>query len=84
MEIKGRPWFQMTDYAETCKDDIKEIAPQILGIFQARYKILENYVDAGHIKAVKWLQRIGFKLDAEPIPYGVSQLPFYRFEWAAE
>ncbi len=41
--------------------------------------ILINYVDARNRKSIVWLKRLGFTI-LEPEPWGVSQLPFHRFE----
>ena len=43
-----------------------------------RYTRLENYVDARHTRAVKWLKWLGFTLD-EPAPYGPDKMLFHRF-----
>lgn len=43
------------------------------------YKILENYVDSRHEKAVKWLRWLGFRIHA-PEPYGPDGAPFHKFD----
>jgi hypothetical protein len=50
---------------------------------QARWhKLLVNYVDARHARAVKWLRWLGFTMyPAEP--FGPDQVPFHRFEMRA-
>ena len=47
---------------------------------QERWDTLENYVDARHHLAVRWLKWLGFKMD-DPAPYGVDGLPFHKFHW---
>jgi hypothetical protein len=42
------------------------------------YSRLENWVDARHTRAVKWLKWLGFAVD-DPQPYGVEGVPFHRF-----
>ena len=45
-----------------------------------RFSTLENYVDARHMDAVRWINWLGFEV-SDPEPYGVSQLPFHRFSY---
>lgn len=43
------------------------------------YDQLENWVDARHVVAIRWLRWLGFTLyPAEP--FGVRGLPFHRFD----
>lgn len=43
-----------------------------------RYSRLENWVDARHTRAVKWLKWLGFTLEPA-VPYGPYKMPFHRF-----
>jgi hypothetical protein len=43
------------------------------------YPHLENYVDVRNELSIKWLRWLGFQFDPQPIPYGVWEMPFFRF-----
>ncbi len=49
--------------------------PQMLELFPH----LVNYVDARHVISVRWLKRMGFHFDPDPVPYGPFGMDFYRF-----
>lgn len=74
----GNPWLvgtpQLEDHAiaflRRCKGHVAEmlrVAP-----------VLENYVDTRNLRAMLWLDWLGFELDP-PQPYGVLQRPFHKF-----
>jgi len=50
---------------------------------QARWSRLENFVDARHHVAVRWLEWMGFDLD-EPAPYGLDGMDFHKFHWEGD
>lgn len=75
----GVPWMisttSMDKYAVTflrhCRDQVLEVLKS--------YAWLVNYVDARNIRAMRWLEWLGFEIDAEPQPYGAFSMPFYKF-----
>ncbi len=79
----GVPWMIGTElldkYAATF---LRRCRAPILEIF-AGYDILVNHVDARNKKAIKWLGFMGFKVEKEPVTYGVEKLPFHRFSMGA-
>ena len=50
------------------------------GIFDAQYQRLENYVDAGNGKIIRWLEWLGFSFDQSPVisATGHRVLRFWR------
>lgn len=44
----------------------------------ARYGNLRNFVDARNVRAIRWLEAMGFTLE-EPKPYGALNMNFHRF-----
>lgn len=44
------------------------------------YDRLVNYVDSRNDRTIRWLKWLGFRFDPHPMPYGVFNMPFYRFE----
>lgn len=45
-----------------------------------KYIVLQNYVDARHERAVRWIGWLGFEI-SDPAPLGPDGLPFHRFRW---
>jgi hypothetical protein len=76
----GSPWLLGTDevlkYGFTFLRLSKRYVPRMLEMFP----VLSNYVDARHERAIRWLRWLGFKLDNNSVPYGLWNMPFYRFE----
>lgn len=80
LEGTGSPWMLATVQVEHFPGALTKIGMQYCGVSLSEFPHLINFVDARNTKAIRWLRRLGFQLDAEPIPYGHAQLPFYRFE----
>lgn len=74
------PWFLGTDRISLYPRLLIADARRYVVALQRRFPLLVNYIDARNTTSMKWLNRLGFKLDSEPVPYGVAGLPFYRFE----
>ena len=81
MSNTGAPWLLMSDEPVKHKDVFKQVTPHALVVLQQGFTKLENWVDAENEVAIRWLKKIGFTFDKDPVPYGVSGDPFYRFEW---
>lgn len=79
----GTPWMiaskeldkHAVAFIRLCREPIMEI----LG----GYDTLINHVDARNKRAIRWLKWIGFKVESEPKEFGLSKLPFHRFEMEA-
>lgn len=80
MGVVGVPWLMTTPA-------ILDVSPLVFArIYRGevaemlrRFPVLENYVDARYLGAVRMLKLAGFHLDA-PIPFGAGRAPFCRFE----
>jgi hypothetical protein len=76
----GSPWLlgtpEIRKHAKTFLRLNRQYVPRMLDLFP----VLVNYVDARHTVAIRWLKRLGFLFDPEPVAYGLWGLPFYRFE----
>ena len=46
-------------FARECK--------RLLGVFDEHYRHLDNFVDAGNERIIRWLDWLGFTFDAEPV-----------------
>lgn len=75
----GVPWLLSTDLTEKHWAKTARLSRQWVRYQRQRYDLLVNFVDARHIKAIKWLEWLGFTI-LPPEPYGPYGLPFSRFE----
>jgi hypothetical protein len=82
MEGIGIPWMLGTDEMSVCKRDIVLKSTVIVESMLTRYRRLHNYVDARNKASIRWLRWLGFTI-YDPVPYGMSQLPFHKFEMIA-
>ncbi len=83
LALMGTPWLLTSEnlgrHAVTFMHETHRYVDEL----KTRYSVLQNYVDARHEVAVKWLQRIGFTLD-NPTIFGIEQVPFHRLHWEAD
>lgn len=74
----GRPWMIGTSlldkYAMTFLRRCQPVVAEML----SDYKRLENYIDVRNVKAIAWLQWLGFEME-EPEPMGIYKKPFIKF-----
>lgn len=75
----GVPWMLATDEIALHARPFLRGNRRYFAIIREEYAYLENYVDARHSQAIRWLRWMGFEVDPKPEPYGVEQLPFHKF-----
>ena len=76
---RGYPWLIGTNRMEReARVFLRECRPQV-AVMRGVYNLLENYVDARNVKAVRWLRWLGFEI-APAAPYGDLGLPFHYFK----
>ena len=80
LALMGMPWLLTSEDLGRHTLTFMHETKRYIEDLQTRYSILQNYVDARHEVAIRWLEHIGFILD-DPIPFGVEQIPFHRFHW---
>lgn len=76
----GCPWLLGTDYVERNAQAFLRRSKPYLSKMLGTFPRLINYVDARNELSIRWLRWLGADIDLQPVPYGVSRLPFYRFE----
>ena len=57
---------------------MRRCKPQVLEIFKD-YDRLEHYVDVRNVRAIRWLQALGFTVEDDEQPYGIFKRPFRKF-----
>jgi hypothetical protein len=69
-------WFLGTDDIDKVKKSFYKYSKLILKFLSNDYDFVENYVPKDHIKTIKWLQWIGFKIENQQ--YFVDEYEFVR------
>lgn len=77
---KGYPWMLSSDLAFQYPVYMHKYSIKMLEYYKGKFDFLENYIDARNTVAIDWIARLGFFVEKEPVSYGVSKFPFYRFE----
>ena len=80
----GVPWMIGTKHLDALAVTFLRRCREPLLQVLKRYDRLVNYVDARNTRTIKWLTFMGFKVDKDPVPYGVFNLPFHRFSMVKE
>lgn len=74
----GIPWalgtFAVPQHGRAIARGSREVVQQ----YRTWYKLMVNYVDARHRRAVRWLSWLGFTIDPA-VPVGPDKVPFHRF-----
>lgn len=78
----GTPWMVGTDKLDLCWRALVEDARFFVQVFLEAYPVLLNVVDARNAKSIRWLKRLGFKVNA-PEPMGLAGELFHVFEFNA-
>lgn len=83
LSLMGMPWLLTSKNLEHHAITFMRETRRYMDDLKTRYLMLQNYVDARHEVAVRWIERIGFTLD-DPEIFGIDQLPFHRFHWETD
>lgn len=75
----GIPWMMTSKLMDKVAGQFLRVNRDRLDEMKEGHQLLVNYVDARNVKAIRWLKWLGFYI-FEAEPYGVSGLPFHRFE----
>lgn len=73
------PWMLASENLQFHSREFLRRSRDMVSMLRTTFPLMENYVDARNVAAIRWLHWVGFSLYyAEP--YGVAQLPFHRFD----
>jgi len=78
----GTGWLLTSDLVDRYPKAFWWACQHELASLLERWSGLTNAIDTRHTKAIRWAQRLGFRLDG-PQPHGRLGLPFQRF-WVAK
>ncbi len=79
LDGSGAPWMLGTPLLDGRHRTLGLVARRYLAEMSRVYAVLTNQVDARNAASIRLLEWLGFDL-GEPEPFGVSGLPFRRFE----
>jgi len=71
------PWALTTPVIEKKPKAFYRECKRIIKTMQALYGSLDNYVDGRHRKALRWAERLGFKVGVA-VPVGKDRIPFHK------
>lgn len=80
----GSPWLLGTTVLDTVPGALTRIGLRYRDVAKSLYPHLISYVDARNVKSIRWLKRLGFNVDDQPVPYGPRGMPFCKFELRSE
>lgn len=75
----GIGWMLTTEVVERRAKTFWRACCELLPAILRRWDVLTNAIDMRHEQAIRWADRLGFKLEA-PIEHGSERLPFAFFE----
>lgn len=75
----GVPWMLGTDLVEEHATAFLRRNRRYVKRMTRAYNYLVNYVDDRNVKAIAWLEWLGFTV-SEPQQFGALNMPFRRFE----
>ena len=76
---EGAPWMVGTKAIDQHAKVFLLESKLVLQAVLAEWSHLQNWVDARNVRAIRWLQFIGFTIHPAE-PYGEQNFPFHRFE----
>lgn len=79
-EDLGNPWFMSTDKFDEFSFTFARESKRVVSIMEAMYPKMINQVSIYHIKAIIWLQWLGFDVDQSKVYNSLlTDKPFYFF-----
>lgn len=75
----GEPWMVATYALERHARRFLRVSREVVNHWRKEYDVLENWVDARNIAALRWLSWLGATLEQPARPYGAEQRPFFHF-----
>ncbi len=75
----GCCWMLGTRHAERYPGMVTRIGMQYRDLALEIYPAFVNFVHAENTVSIRWLRRLGFTVDPEPVPLGPAGAPFHRF-----
>jgi hypothetical protein len=76
----GRPWMVGTHRLDRHARLFLRHCRHQVAVMHNHFPVLVNCVAAANTRAIRWLRWLGFQVDDNPIPIGLYDVPFYRFE----
>lgn len=75
----GLPWLLVSQEIESVPVQFVREARAFVRDARKQFPVLVNFESAANTVHLRWLRALGFQIAAEPEPFGLGGLPFYRF-----
>lgn len=82
MSDEGAPWMLAVEGVERLSRHLVTLGRRGVAQMLSVHPRLVNHVDARNTISIRWLERLGFTIEAAA-PFGVKGLPFHRFTMEA-
>lgn len=76
------PWLLATPAIRRYPVFFARSSRKVVAVWRQRYGAMRNYVDARHVRAVRWVQWMGFQV-SPAFPLGTSGALFHEFRMEA-
>lgn len=78
-KVYGVPWMVATDRLNTISSGFLKACKPAIEDMKKDVDFLVNFIDVENTVAMNWLEWLGFDIQEESQPHGVSQMPFKMF-----
>ncbi len=75
----GVPWMVSTPDVKHCAREVIVLGNRYTNMWQNKYPLLVNYVDARNEASMRWLKALGYSFIRLHEHYGAARIPFYEF-----
>lgn len=81
--MQATPWLLGTEAMKKYPREVLKFSRLMLERWRSQFPFMENYVDARHLRARRWLTFLGANGTLVP-EYGPYKKPFYRFTFGVD
>lgn len=79
VSVSGSPWLLGTDELDLYPSFLAKDSKPYVDLMHEYYPYLLNRVDVRNTKAIRWLQKLGFKMQYQ-MKHGPYAMPFWFFD----
>jgi hypothetical protein len=74
----GVVWALTSDAVDHHRKEFYKASQDVVRMLKKHFRLLTNMIDARYGSAIKWVKKLGFEVDDNPVAFGASGLPFHR------
>lgn len=83
LQRAGVPWVLTGKIVDRKRKTFFKVTTQAVEVIRKRYAYLTNVVDSRYTTAIRWLERLGFEVEAANAVM-IGDVPFYRLTMRGE